>query len=124
MLELLVGMVILGVLGAIGYGTYTNFIRDARDTALDQNIPTAAAEIQSVLSLDPTLAPSAIAAGTPGADLVTAMTNRTNFVWDTDWVFPTAASRESDVVHSSSSRTAQRLSKQPPALQRPSPLGS
>ena len=74
MLELLVGMVILGILGAIGYGIYTNFIGDARDTALDQNIQTAAAELQSVLALEPTLA------GTPA--LVTAMTNRTNFVWD------------------------------------------
>ena len=80
MLELLVGMVILGILGAIGYGIYTNFIGDARDTALDQNIQTAAAELQSVLALEPTLA------GTPA--LVTAMTNRTNFVWDgTLWDF-------------------------------------
>ena len=75
MLELLVGMVILGILGAIGYGIYTNFIGDARDTALDQNIQTAAAELQSVLALEPTLAADADA-------LVTAMTNRTNFVWD------------------------------------------
>ena len=81
MLELLVGMVILGILGAIGYGIYTNFIGDARDTALDQNIQTAAAEIQSVLALEPTLASNI-------PELVTAMTNRTNFVWDgTTWVF-------------------------------------
>ena len=58
MLELLVGMVILGILGAIGYGIYTNFIGDARDTALDQNIQSAAAELQSVLALEPTLANS------------------------------------------------------------------
>ena len=83
MLELLVGMVILGILGAIGYGIYTNFIGDARDTALDQNIQTAAAEIQSVLALEPTLANSANV-----SELVTAMTNRTNFVWDgTTWIF-------------------------------------
>ena len=81
MLELLVGMVILGVLGAIGYGVYVGFIRDARDTALDQNIQTAAAEMQSVLSLDPTLADNT------DNELVTAMTNRTNFVWDDSWAF-------------------------------------
>ena len=82
MLELLVGMVILGVLGAIGYGVYTAFISDARDTTLDQNIQTAAAEIQSVLALDPNLA---------GAALVDAMTSRTSFDWiDGDWDFPAA----------------------------------
>lgn len=97
MLELLVGMVILGVLGAIGYGVYVGFIRDARDTALDQNIQTAAAELQSVLALDPTLADNT--AGVPGTDLITALTNRTNFVWDTTWAFPTNTDeREPDVI--------------------------
>ena len=89
MLELLVGMVILGILGAIGYGIYTNFIGDARDTALDQNIQTAAAEIQSVLALEPTLASNI-------PELVTAMTNRTNFVWDPAWDFQTGD--EPDVI--------------------------
>ena len=87
MLELLVGMVILGVLGAIGYGIYTNFISDARDTALDQNIQTAAAELQSVLALEPTLADNT--GGVPGDELVTALTNRTNFVWNNSWEFVT-----------------------------------
>ena len=96
MLELLVGMVILGILGAIGYGIYTNFIGDARDTALDQNIQTAAAELQSVLALEPTLAVNTSGTGVPGADLVTAMTNRTNFLWDPAWVF--VAGDEADTV--------------------------
>ena len=69
MLELLVGMVILGILGAIGYGIYTNFIGDARDTALDQNIQTAAAEIQSVLALEPTFATNDVDTGVLGDDL-------------------------------------------------------
>ena len=93
MLELLVGMVILGVLGAIGYGIYTNFIRDARDTALDQNIQTAAAEMQSVLALEPTLASTA----NRGSALVTALTSRTNFVWNTTWDFDSSGN-EPDVI--------------------------
>ena len=100
MLELLVGMVILGILGAIGYGIYTNFIGDARDTALDQNIQTAAAELQSVLALEPTLATNTATGavvGVPSDDLITAMTNRTNFVWDTTWAFD-AAGNEPDII--------------------------
>ena len=99
MLELLVGMVILGILGAIGYGIYTNFIGDARDTALDQNIQTAAAELQSVLALEPTLAvaDAGAGAGVPSDDLITAMTNRTNFVWDGTWAFD-AAGNEPDII--------------------------
>ena len=98
MLELLVGMVILGILGAIGYGIYTNFIGDARDTALDQNIQTAAAELQSVLALEPTLATNTGGVvGVPSDDLITAMTNRTNFVWDTTWAFD-AAGNEPDII--------------------------
>ena len=90
-------MVILGILGAIGYGIYTNFIGDARDTALDQNIQTAAAEIQSVLALEPTFAENI--AGVPGDALLTAMTNRTNFVWDATWAFSTTASEnEPDIL--------------------------
>ena len=72
MLELLVGMVILGILGAIGYGVYTAFIRDARDTTLNQNIQTAAAEMQRVMSF---------VADAAGAELTTELTNSTNFIW-------------------------------------------
>ena len=72
MLELLVGMVILGILGAIGYGVYTAFIRDARDTTLNQNIQTAAAEMQRVMSFN---------ADATSTELTTELTNSTNFVW-------------------------------------------
>lgn len=72
MLELLVGMVILGILGAIGYGVYTAFIRDARDTTLNQNIQTAAAEMQRVMSFN---------ADASSAELTTELTNSTNFIW-------------------------------------------
>ena len=75
-------MVILGVLGAIGYGVYTNFIRDARDTALDLNIQTAASELQSALALESTLT---------GPDLLNAMASRTTFYWSNTWAL--AASR-------------------------------
>lgn len=81
MLELLIGMVILGVLGAIGYGVYTNFIADARDTALDQNIQTAASELQSAVALNPTITVS---------DLVDEMTARTSFDWTSTWAFGTS----------------------------------
>ena len=96
--ELLVGVVVLGVLGAIGYGVYTSSIRDARDTALDQNIRTAAIELQSVLSISPELATAQGPGGSPSGALLTAMTNRTTLVWDMDWDFPPRPQRDAVVV--------------------------
>lgn len=81
-------MVILGVLGAIGYGVYTNFIRDARDTALDQNIQTAAAELQSALALESTL---------DGPALLDAMSSRTTFDWNTDWALAASGNEPTTV---------------------------
>ena len=72
--ELLVVLIIIGVLGLIGTGVYFLFIRDARSTVLNQNIQTAAEEVQSALAIKPSLA------DTPSA-LATEMTSRTNFVW-------------------------------------------
>ena len=117
MLELLVGMVILGILGAIGYGIYTNFIGDARDTALDQNIQSAAAELQSVLALEPTLA------NTP--ELVTAMTNRTNFVWNgvTMGLSRMAIGRPDTIRYRVPLLALLRLSPPPPPPSRPSCRG-
>lgn len=81
--ELLVVLIIIGTLGLIGTGVYFLFIRDARDTVLNANIQTAAEELQSVLALQPSLASDT-------DDLETAMTARTNFVWDADlWDFQT-----------------------------------
>lgn len=71
--ELLVVLIIIGVLGLIGTGVYFLFIRDARSTVLNQNIQTAAEEMQSVLAIRPSLAGN--------ASLATEMTSRTNFVW-------------------------------------------
>ena len=89
MLELLIGMVILGVLGAIGYGVYTNFIRDARDTALDQNIQTAAEELNSALGMQGTLS---------GAALLDELAGRTTFDWSDSWNFAASGQNEPTTV--------------------------
>ncbi len=84
MLELIMVVVVIGILGGIGFAIYQGISDEARGTVLDTNITTAAEQLQGVLSVDPTLA------GEPrAAALAAEMTNRTNFVWIHDaYAFP------------------------------------
>lgn len=78
LIEVVVVMVIIGALGLIGFMAYTSIIGDARGTALDANITTAAEALQLEAGLEPTII------NTDG-ELIQRMTERTNFAWDGTW---------------------------------------
>lgn len=79
LIELVVVMAIIGALSLIGFVAYTAIIGDARGTALDANIQTAAEALYLEASLQPTLLGDAT-----GGRLTEAMTEHTNFVWEAD----------------------------------------
>ena len=78
LIEVMVVMVIIAVHGVIGFQVYTGIIGDARGTALDANIKTAAEALELEASLDPTILDGA-------GDIEQAMTATTNFVWNSTW---------------------------------------
>ena len=80
MLELIMVVVVIGILGGIGFAIYRGVSDQARGTVLDSNIQTAAEELTGLLEVNP------LAADTPDA-LAAAMTDRTNFVWESSWDF-------------------------------------
>lgn len=86
LIELVVVMAIIGVLSIFGFVLYTNVIVDARGTALDSNIQTAAEALQLEGSIEPllladTAGPPAVSAETK---VQTRMTDRTSFRWIPD----------------------------------------
>ena len=90
MLELIMVVVVIGILGGIGFAIYANVSDSARGTVLDSNIATAAEELVGLLEVNPTAANDV-------DDLAAAMTNRTNFVWEhTNWEYQ--AGDEPDVI--------------------------
>lgn len=74
MIELVVAMAIIAALFGIGFAIYSNVIGDARGTALNANISTAA----ETLELESSFTPGIL---TNDATLINKMTERTNFQW-------------------------------------------
>lgn len=78
LIELVVVMVIIGALGLVGFLAYSAVIGDARVTALNANIATAAEALELEANLDPTIMDD-------DADLIERMTERTSFTWINVW---------------------------------------
>ena len=74
MIELVVAMAIIAALFGIGFAIYTNVIGDARGTALNANIQTAA----ETLELEASFTPGIL---TDDNRLINKLTERTNFQW-------------------------------------------
>lgn len=79
LIELVIAVVVIAALSRMGFAAYTGVTDDARSTVLNQNIQTAAEELQSVLQLNPGLAGTGQLAA-----LNAELTERTNFIWEID----------------------------------------
>ena len=80
MLELIMVVVVIGILGGIGFAIYRGVSQNARDTVLTSNISTAATELVAAMDLEPAIASQHQLPVSPNCKAV--MADRTEFAWD------------------------------------------